>query len=177
MWRVCSVSWLARANSSSTRALADSVWSTIYKTDQMVLGDWGQSTHLFTHHHLLCSGLLVGYLFLKMMAKIKGKLTCLHITLYYVHRVLRYSITNNIYHPIVVNIFTVLFVFCSLLYNNIIYYYIFLHAWLITQAGSNVHGVVSSLPSPGLSSCAGLIAFPSRHRTPCDGLLNSPSWD
>ncbi|XP_067946999.1 nose resistant to fluoxetine protein 6-like [Watersipora subatra] len=37
----------------------------------------------------LLSGLLVGYLFLKMMAKVKGKVSCFMMTMYYVHRYIR----------------------------------------------------------------------------------------
>jgi len=35
------------------------------------------------------SGLLVGYLFLKALDKVKGKIRCMTLVLYYVHRFLR----------------------------------------------------------------------------------------
>ncbi|XP_067945682.1 nose resistant to fluoxetine protein 6-like [Watersipora subatra] len=56
-------------------------------------GDWtfmGVVGGLFAvDSFFLLSGLLVGYLFLKMMAKIKGKVSCFMMTMYYVHRYIR----------------------------------------------------------------------------------------
>ena len=42
-----------------------------------------------SHNYLCCSGLLVGYLFLKMMDKAGGRIRGLDLLLYYVHRILR----------------------------------------------------------------------------------------
>jgi len=41
-----------RGQLHSTRPTADSVWSTSYKTERMVLGGWGSVNldHLFTRH-------------------------------------------------------------------------------------------------------------------------------